>query len=215
VNCDSPEEASERFRNLKRRYFFEAEDGGRVLDMISTDRNSFFELLDGRGTDSAKVEILEAISEFFGGSTSENLPVWTGLRYDARNPPSAFIAARSTSENDFELLKPELPPEPARLVEYVPDHVRIRLREGASDRQPGLDVDLRLWMELLKIQEGVPSKYRDQIVEKRLTRFLSRVATELRSEDGFVRVRVRDLDADDTYSLGVSLEEGREEYRLD
>lgn len=215
VNCDSPGEASERFRNLKRRYFFEAEDGGQVLDMIPTDRNSFFELLDGRGTDSAKVEILEAISEFFGGSTSENLPVWTGLRYDARNPPSAFIAARSTSVNAFELLKPELPPESARLVEYVPDHVRIRLREGASDRQPGLDVDLRLWMELLKIQEGVPSKYRDQIVEKRLTRFLSRVATELRSEDGFVRVRVRDLDADDTYSLGVSLEKGREEYRLD
>jgi hypothetical protein len=216
VNCDSPEEANERFRDLKRRYFFEAEDGGRILDMIPTDRNSFFELLDGRGTDSAKVEILEAISEFFGDSTSdENLPVWTGLRYDARNPPSAFISARNTHESKFELLKPELPPEPARLVEYVPDRVRIRLREGAPDRQPGLDVDLQLWMELLKIQEGVPSKYRDQIVEKRLTRFLSRVAAELRSEDGFVRIRVRDLDANDTYSLGVSLEEGGVEYKLD
>ncbi len=215
VDCDSPEEANERFRELKRRYFFEAEDGGRILNMISTDRNLFFDLLEGRGADSAKVEILEAISEFFGGSTSESLPVWTGLRYDARNPPSAFIAARTTSKNDFELLEPELPPAPARLVEYIPNRVRIRLGKNASGSQPGLDVDLRLWMELQKIREGVPPKYRDQIVEKRLTRFLSRVATELRSEDKVPRIRVRDLDADDTYSMGVSLEEGREEYRLD
>lgn len=208
-------EAMERFHSLKRRYFFEATDGDRILEMVPTDQSSFFSLLEGKATESAKIQILRSISEFFGGSTSESLPVWTGLRYDAAGPPTAFVAAHKIPDRNFEILKPRLPRAAGRLVEYVADHVRIQLRENGADADsyPGLNVDLDLWLELRKIREGLPPEYRDEIVERRLTRFLSQVASRVEDEDeGYVRLQIRDLDAIDTYAVDVSLEEGI--YRL-
>jgi hypothetical protein len=196
------------FRLLKRKYYFEAEDGNKILEMIPSDRNSFYELLEEGGRDSAKIEIIQAISQFFGGveADSDSLPIWTGLRYNADGPPSAFVASQNIPDREFELLTPQLPEESRRLIEYEPDHVRLRLRKTSSQESPGIEVDLDLWVELAKIRRGVPSKYRDQVAERRLTRFLSRVAAATqRDERDFVRLRVRDLEDDRTYSFGVSL----------
>jgi hypothetical protein len=121
------------------------------------------------------------------------------------------VASQNIPDREFELLTPQLPEEAKQLIEYEPDHVRLRLRETSSQKRPGIEIDLDLWIELMKIRRGVPSKYRDQVAERRLTRFLSRVAAATQEDErDFVRLRVRDLEDDRTYSFGVSL--GPERY---
>lgn len=211
LEIEDPDEALIRFNKLKRQYFFEAQDGDTLLEMLPDDRNSFFRMLEtsSEALETAELNVIEAISQYFGGSPAETsetqLDVWTGLRYAADGPPSVFVSAHRLSEVDFELKVPRLRAQVKNLVEYQPSHVQLRLRsyKAPGSAPLGLDIDLSLWLELMRLRRGTPTRYRDAVIERRLGRFLSRIATQLQHERGVVRLRVRDLESNATYQIGV------------
>jgi hypothetical protein len=100
------------------------------------------------------------------------------------------------------------------LLEYVPNHIRLQLRpERCEGEPPALDIDLALWLELKRIQRGVPQRFRSPVAERRLARFLARVAARLRTESrGLLRLAVRDVESGRTHELSASLDQNR--YRL-
>lgn len=221
VECGSAEAAQETFKARKRRFFFEANHGDMLFSVIPKAQRTFFDLLenvkDSRHT--AKQNLLRALAQFFGGSTDDDdearLPIWTGLRYRADDgPPSALIASRDLDREDVSLHTPRLRPAAAQLMEYEPDHVRFQRRTESDERSPiGLNIDLAIWLELMKVNRGMPPRYRDPVIERRIKRFLAQVtASQQYGRQGFVPLHIRDVDSGKTYQVSVSLEQKK--YQL-
>jgi hypothetical protein len=214
----TPGDALSRFRALKRQYFFEARNGGGLLEMLPNERRSFHDLLarvSEGGEDSAKQDLLDLLGTFFGHQMragQAELPAWTGLRYNALGQPTALVAnsEQTVRTSDLELLVPRLRKEAADLVEFVPNHVRLRLRHYP---EVSLDVDLALWLELQAVQGGLPAQFRDPAMAGRVERFLAAVAHRTRgSSTGHARLFVRDVEGRRTHVVEVALERGT--YRL-
>jgi len=217
IDC-AESEAQRMFNRLKRRFFFEAADGDTLFDMIPEAQQDFFQLLENanENRDTIKQDLLQSLATFFGNSSHEGeakLPIWTGIRYRADGPSSALIASHHIERNHVSLKVPYLRPDAGQMIEYTPSHVRLLLRNPEDDVGVGLNVDLPLWMELKKVERGMPPRFRDPLIERRIERFLARVAANRQSEEqGLVQLTVRDIDTGDTYPTEVSLEQKK--YRI-
>ncbi len=216
---EDPERAYVAFHALKRRYFFEASDGGELLNMIPEDRKTFLELLENASgaRDTAKRELLEALAYFFGGSVSDgsgsSIRVWTSLRYEAIAPPTAFVSSQEIPGERASLLLPRLRDSVAPLLEYDPSHVRLSVRPVEGREPVSIDIDLELWMALMRLKRGMPQRNHDPVVGRKLSQFMSRLAAENRGRHGgFVEVWVRDVELAETMRVKVSLERNRYEW---
>ena len=211
------EEALASYSSWKRRFYFEALSGDVILEMLPTDRRRFLQVLEESATAGAtsKAKLLRALSFFYGDPAAEDqgekLEIWTGLRYEALGPPTAYTSSISLAKEDLSLLLPRLRPQIADLIEYSPDHVRLAVPTAGSD--VGLTLDLDVWLALMKIKRGMPQRYHDPIVGRRLEEFMSRIAAG-RSDrtEGYARLKIRDVEQGHTYLVDVSVEQRR--YRL-
>ena len=213
-------EAMATFHALKRRYFFETRDGEKLLEMLPEDRKTFYDLLKDstNARDTVKINVLEALSYFFGdraerSSRGAQLRIWTSLRYEATEPPSAFISSQTVPSERVHLHVPRLRPMAETSIEYEPSHVRLSIPSGtASAGSVGIDIDLELWLALMKLKRGTSQRHHDPVIGRRLNHFMSRVASEVQQgQSGFLVIQVRDLDASKTHEIEVSLE--KERYR--
>ena len=211
------DDALQLYAQRKRRFFLEAGNGDVILEMIPADRRQFVEVLheSSKTAATAKAKILEALSLFYGdpvtGDRGEQLEIWTGLRYEALGPPTAYTSSLSLAKEHLTLLLPRLRPRVAELIEYSPDHVKLALRSEESD--VGLIIDLDVWLALMKIKRGLPQKYHDPVVGRRLEDFMSQVAASRSgTRDGYMRLKVRDVQGAATYTVDVSVEQRK--YRL-
>ncbi len=176
--------------------------------MLPGDRGSFHDLIEkvrGGNAETAKQDILDALARFFGDVPEQGraggLPIWTGLRYNALGPPTALVADvdRTVRAADVELQLPRLRAQAGRFIEYVPDHVRLRLRRHP---EVALDIDLDLWLQLEAVRRGLPAQYRDPIVSGRIERFLSRAARHVEAPTGGVsHLQVRDVETGHTHDV--------------
>lgn len=214
----SIQEAQNVFHELKRRYFFEASDGGKLLDMLPEDRKTFYQLLQDstEAQDTAKIQVLEALAHFFGdparGSHGKELRIWTSLKYTAVKPPTAFISSQSVSADAIRIHIPKLRAVVAQCIEYEPSHVRLVVphRDSPNGESVGLDIDLELWLALMKLKRGTSQQHHDPVIGRRLNHFMSRLAAQFRDQQsGFVEMQVRDLSANRTYEIKISVEKGK------
>ncbi len=214
---ESLDEGMKVFRGLKRRYYFESKHGDEILAMIPEDRRVFYELLEesGEARHTATSSILEALSLFFGEVDTDGqgnqLRIWTSLRYEATSPPTAFISSQSVSAEDMELLVPRLRPQVAALLEYEPSQLRLVVHpRGVAGSPVGLTIDLELWLALMQLKRGMPQRYHDPVIGRRLNQFMSRLATQYQERPGgYVPLQVRGVESGQTYQINVSLERGR------
>lgn len=215
--CTNPQEAMTTFQALKRRYFFEARDGEKLLDMLPEDRKTFFNLLKDSATarDTVKIRVLEALSHFFGdrsrGTRGTELQIWTSLRYEATEPPTAFISSQTITSDKVNLYVPRLRSIVETCIEYEPSHVRLIIPPlGSTTGGVGLNIDLELWLALMKLKRGTSQRHHDPVIGRRLNHFMSRIASQFQeSQSGYVEIHVRDLDAAKTHKIEVSLEKER------
>lgn len=222
-----PEEAEDAqlaydsFRSLKRRYYFEAQDGDKLLDMIPEDRKTFYALLRDslEAKDTAKSNLLESMAYFFGGrdheDSSAQIRVWTGLRYDATESPSAFVSSQVVPEDRVDLLVPKLREQVEHLLEYEPNHVRLEVlpRNGVGSPVT-LDIDLDLWLAFARIRRGMPQRAHDPVMGRKLSQFMSRLAAAYQgSQGGFATIVVRDVELGETVPVRLSIERRRYDWR--
>lgn len=214
---EDPEAASDRFASLKRQFFFETRDGDAILELLPGDRRAFHALIEKvreRHAETAKQDLIEALARFFGDvpelGSADALPIWTGLRYNALGPPTALVAdvGRTIRPDDVELELPRLRAQASPFIEYLPDHVRLRLREHP---EVALDLDLDLWLQLEAVRRGLPAQYRDPVVSGRIERFLSRAARHMgTSADGVAHLLVRNVSTGRTHDVHT----GQHSFRL-
>lgn len=207
-SIENPEVAAARFVSLKRQFFFETRDGDDVLEMLPGDRRSFHLLIQKvqeGNAETAKQDILEALARFFGDhpeqGRADGLPIWTGLRYNALGPPTALVAdvGQTIRAEHVELRLPRLRAQAAAFIEYLPDHVRLRLRQHP---EAALDIDLELWLQLEAVRRGLPAQYRDPVVSGRIERFLSRAARFTETPTGGVtHLQIRDVETGHTHDV--------------
>lgn len=212
------QKATARFDELKRRYYFEATDGNGLLDLLPNDHRGFIELVadaqDARQT--ATANLLQALAVFFGGrdadGTSNDLPIWTGLRYEAFEPCTAYVSTQSVRLSDVSLERPRLRKQVAGLFDYVPDHLRLQVRSG--DHQISyLDVDLELWVALMALKRGTPQQFQDRVIGRRLIQFMSSVAAHREvNRQSHALVLVRDVDHSVTYRFRIATD--KRQYQL-
>lgn len=200
------------FSDLKRKYFFESEKGEDLLKMLPEDYQTFYDLLDNKGgARRAKRKIVEAISSYFGQTPEENkLQVWTGLKYEAKRDPTVFISSNSIGDDQIEIYIPSIRPQSKELLEFVPSTIRLLVKPNPdSDETVGLDVDLELWLSLMKIKRGISNLYQDPVIVRRLTTFMSQLASQLNRETkSDVTIRVQDTETGSNYEVDVSYEYG-------
>jgi hypothetical protein len=202
------------FRSLKRRFYFESRDGELLLTMIPEDRQTFYDLLreSGSARDTAKSRLLSALAQFFGSdadSQEDQLPIWTSLRYEAIAPATAFLSSQGVTADRVELMVPRLRPQVARLLEYEPSWVRLVVNPALETAPSiGLNIDLELWLALMKLRRGMPQRHHDPVIGRRLNQFMSRLAVQHeQTAGGYVRLHIRDVESGETFRINVSVEQ--------
>jgi hypothetical protein len=217
VDCETHTDAEARFAALKRRFYFEARNGDALLNMIPEDHQTFFNLVkeSGKARETAKVELVNSLSYFFGdvaaGVQENQIRIWTSLRYEVINPPTAFISSQAIPADRVHVEVPRLRPEVAELLEYTPTEVRLVVQPPEEGRSPiSLNIDFELWLALMKLKRGMPQRHHDLLIGRRLNYFMSRLAAEYSATaTGYVEIHVRDVELDKSYRVDVSLEKGK------
>ncbi|MFG6117219.1 Druantia anti-phage system protein DruA [Halobacillus sp. MO56] len=204
---------SNKFHQLKRRYYFEAENGDDLLNLLPEDYQNFYDLLEGSsGKKRAKKRIVEALSSYFGQQADEDkLQVWTGLKYESKRDPSVFISSQTISLEQIEIYVPKPRTQLENLIEFEPSTIRLLVKPKEENQKiVGLDIDLELWLSLMKIKRGISNLYQDPVIVRRLTSFMSQLSSQIVSEYGKdATINVQDTESGAKYEITVSYEQGK------
>lgn len=179
-----PVKALDRFRDLKRRHYFEAEPGGKLLQAALPDDQATFRPLLTEPARVAVAPLLRALIRF-GGQTDISklsLPLWTALRYDPDREPTARVAGSRLDDTALTVQRPALSGPAAALLDYQPDHVRLSLTRRPGPEGPALRVDLPLWRVLRAVGRGRPAGQHEQ-ASRRVLNFLAAVAATVEPDE--------------------------------
>ena len=182
------------FEQIKRQFYFENQLGEQVLQVLPTDRRTFRELLEEArdAPDTARRKLLGALARFAhqtglagrasqrpGALATNDLYLWSGLRYDADRPPTVLVAGAKVPGKELAVQLPELLPAAYYLLvgeDYAPDHLRLAWGNPPSEQSPALRVDLDLWRDLESVRRGLPAERRPEQASRRVERFLAALA---------------------------------------
>jgi hypothetical protein len=201
-----PDNRKAAFDALKRRFFFEHEDAGDLLDLLPSDEATFDRLAEeGQGGDPQVVrDLLEALNKFFEPDSDENgaLTLWQSHRYDVR-APEAFIALRSVSRDEF-TVKPdhyadwveEWLPSSQRLQRTFAIHVASPTPGATPADGATLLIDRSLYLTLAEAQRGLGRAGWSRSATRRITRFVDRLQNIYAERSEIVDIRIRNVATD-------------------
>jgi hypothetical protein len=172
---------SKNFTALKRRFYFEHENGTEVFALDPTPSGELLRCLseDGEPGDSFKQRLIESINRAYCcdlfPEMSTRLYLWVGHRFHEQ-PSRSHIAHQSIPETELVLGTPRLPSRLTGAFSYQPDH--LVLSYHPPNRSPiRLRVDRPLVAALEKLDAGLPRQLLPDRELNRLDFFLE----ELRS----------------------------------
>ena len=173
----------ELFAALKRRFYFEHEQGEKIFDLDDPDEKEFHNFLDGEKTsDPAQVEKLiyainAAFCPFNFNFRNQYLYLWNGHRFHEQ-PTRSFTATKRISSDKFIIEIPRLPDHLRNSFDYVPDHIVLTQQHpGNNEEQPRLRIDFALWKTLKRLERGLPRKLIPERDIHRLDAFLQKLGT--------------------------------------
>ena len=173
----------QRFRALKRRFYFEHADGGKkVFELDLSSHGKFHEILRSPSGDADHLGLLlEAINQsycprHFEGA-KDNLFLWIGHRLD-EHPTKSFIAGEYIAKSRFEIRRPEPPGALNGALSYVPDHLILIVNSPRPSDLPdgALRIDAALFRTLSAMLSGLPRHLIDPGELNRLDAFIDRLS---------------------------------------
>ena len=175
---DHNEDAWEMFAAIKRQYFFEHEDGGKLLGLHRDDNAEFFDALSIGDTSAERhlPRVLKSINAFFCPERDEDglsLRLWGAQQYDGHSP-RVLVSCYQVMRDKFELLVPKLAPWLTDAVEYRPDHLLLRYK-GKGSQSVGLRIDRGLWRSLALASRGMPMSLRSPQYSAALQSFITQL----------------------------------------
>lgn len=204
------------FQRLKRLYYFKGEKGKQIYAALPSDHGEFFKLLENAQTakDTVLNEVLRAVAWYFGDreANADELPVWTSLRYEAFGPATAFLSSQSIPKKNLRIELPRLRRQQAAWLAYEPTHLRL-IASLEQQREVGLLIDLDVWRALMAIKNGMPQRFHDLIVGRRLNDFMSQIDKQLqKTRSGYFPLMIRDVnDPTRPFRVNISIENLRYE----
>ena len=182
-------------RSVKRRFFFEHEEGEKLLQLLPQGERKFFDtLLDGaEHGDSVVKDLLGLINRFFDSRDGDDssLRLWSRHRFDACWSPT-YVSVRSVEANRFRLQVPRLPDSTAKAFTYQGDHVMLSaFRDG--ERVASLRVDLGLYQTLYDAQRGLPMALRSAEVRKRVDVFFNELSRAFQGQRDIEDVHIKNF----------------------
>lgn len=175
---DHLDDSWDLFTGIKRQYFFEHADGGKLLGLHRDDDSLFFRALDGGSTEAEKFlpQVLKAINLFYCPRVHEDgqsLRIWGSQIYDAHSP-RVLVSCYRVQRERFELLVPKLAPWLDKAMDYRSDHLLLRYKDPANGRV-ALRVDRGMWRALALAERGMPMALRSPQYSKALQTFVARL----------------------------------------
>lgn len=170
---------NQEFHSLKRYFYFNNDAGEKVLDMLPEEYKNFYEMLEGEIPPSrAKKRIMEAIASFFdNGHKFSQFNVWSSLKYEAKKESSIFISTQSIPEKQISIEIPQLSHIQKDIIEYEPSFIRFKVVPNEDMEEAVIiDIDLELWLALMKSKKGISNFYQDPLITRRLTTFMSKLS---------------------------------------
>lgn len=173
---DHLDDAWDLFATIKRQYFFEHADGGKLLGLQRDDNSTFFDALStGSGSvDRLLPRVLKAINAFFCPERDEDgmsLRLWGSQQYDGHSP-RVLVSCYQIAREKFELLVPKLAPWLTEAMDYRPDHLLLRYKGAKS---VGLRIDRGLWRALSLASRGMPLSLRSPQYATALQTFITQL----------------------------------------
>jgi len=201
-----PDDRAQNFEALKRRFFFEHEDAGDLLDLRPTDESTFDDLArQGQDRNPQVVrDLVQAVNRFFEPDSEDNdyLVLWQSHRYDVR-APEAFISLRSVSRDEF-VIKPdnyaswvdEWLPDDQRLQQTFALHVPSPAPNATAADGATLLIDRSLYLTLAEAQRGLGRAGWSRSATRRITRFVDRLQNIHAERSEIVDIRIRNVATD-------------------
>ncbi len=171
-----------RFLALKRRFYFEHEDGGaKVFRLDHGSHALFHDLLRTPKNDAEHLSVLiEAINRcYFPGhfdGIRGKLCLWIGHRLDEQ-PTKSFVAGECIPRECLCIQRPEPPGALKDAFAYVPDHLVLgeKGRPGDASQDGSLRIDAVLFRALWAVQGGLPRHLINPGELNRLDTFVDRL----------------------------------------
>lgn len=172
---DDPDAALRCFISLKRRFYFENENGASLLQLqpkeISECINFFVNCKKDQRT--LKQKIIRALNKLFQPSSDDKktLYIWTTHRYDMSKDALVSISKKSIGYEDLELLLPQ-PSDWLKNMEYIPNHLLLR---ASSNHNVSLMLDVDFLRTLDAVDNGYPPALLSPEYEQKVARFLQQL----------------------------------------
>ena len=172
----------QRFRALKRRFYFEHADGGKkIFELDLGSHAQFHEILQSPADDAHHLaRLVDAVNRSycphrFEGSR-DNLYLWIGHRLDEQ-PTKSFIAGECIPSSHLEIRRPEPPGALKAALAYVPDHLILKVTPAGASSSPdgALRIDADLFRTLSAMLHGLPRHLINPAELNRLGAFMDRL----------------------------------------
>lgn len=159
-NIEDADEAIEAFISIKRKYFFEHENGERLFPLYPKQLLNFLDLITKASDEEIDVlqKIILSINRFYNPAEQENqkLFIWNSHSYEAKNYPDTILSNRSIPYQNMEILVPKLPLY-LKALNYTPDHFLLRVNTNQIKKEyVDLVINYDLYKMLMLIAEGYP-----------------------------------------------------------
>lgn len=157
---DDVEQALERFKNIKRRYYFENINGAVLLQKQPDEVKICAEIFTSFDSQRKKIKerIVRSLNKLFLPSSDDKkqLHIWTTHRYDMSREATVAISSKAVDSSDLELKMPR-PADWLKGIEYVPSHVILTPAHAKDEAAPVLILDVDFLRTLNAIENGYPA----------------------------------------------------------
>lgn len=181
-----------RFFALKRRYYFEHDNGGEKVFELDRRYNALFHnILRATDDDETLSFLVQAINRSYFPKDfermSDELCLWVGHRLDEQ-PTKSFVAEEYVPRSRLRIHRPKPPGTLMDVLDYVPDHLLLSVSKEISevtDNEVSLRIDFNLFRALSAVGNGLPRHLISPSELNRLDAFMDRlwqVETIIRDE---------------------------------
>lgn len=181
-NIEDANEAIELFISLKRKYFFEHENGNQLFSLYPKQLLNFLDLLKEANDEEIEVlqKIILSLNRFYNPKEKEDqkIYIWNNHSYESKKYPETIISNRSIPFQNMQILIPKLPLY-LQSLDYAPNHFILRVNVTYKNQNyVDLKINFELYKMLMLMAEGHPPQILSKNHKFTIERFMYKLSAK-------------------------------------